>query len=117
MLKNVFGVNWRIQVGMGHNDYEYYVEGKYCPKCNCKLMSKTKNSFFGWTKKSIWNCPSCGFEIERPKDYLYYEEDAVENIAKNQYEKNCGSNEFHYFLCHLTSAITWTKSRQDFGIW
>lgn len=87
-LSKVFGVNWRILVGLSSvTGNSFYVEGCYCPNCDCKLMTETKNTFFGWGEKYLWKCSGCGFKIKRPKGYLWEEEEAVENVAKREYEK------------------------------
>jgi len=84
----MFGVKWRVSIGFsGPGEYHAYVEGSYCPKCDCELNSKTEDKFFGWSQKHLWKCPKCGFTINRPKDYLFEEKDAVEKVAISEYEK------------------------------
>jgi len=87
-----FGVIWRVLIGPSSRNMQFYVEGCYCPKCNCELMSDTRNRFFGWGVKYIWKCSdnTCGFTISRPKAFIFKEEDAIRNIAKREYEKGSG---------------------------
>jgi len=86
-----FGVVWKVLIGLSSllNGKEFYVEGCYCPKCKCKLMTDTKNRLFGWGIKYIWKCSdnNCGFTISRPKDFLFEEDRAISNIARREYEK------------------------------
>lgn len=89
---SMFGVKWRVSIGFGgSSNYEAYVEGCYCPKCDCELDSSTEDKFFGWKQKHIWRCPSCGFKIKRPEDYLHNERDAVARVALKEYERQQGN--------------------------
>ena len=62
------------------------MDGAYCPNCDCELEERKKEIWFGWKVKYIWECPSCGLEQERPKDYLFEEEEAIQKITMREYE-------------------------------
>jgi len=87
-----FDVDWKVIVGIEPDGHSYYVEGCYCPQCGCKLMTDTKNRYFGWVVKYIWKCSdnTCGFTISRPKDFLFEEYKAISNIVRREYEKGSG---------------------------
>lgn len=82
-----FGVNWKVQYGISlEGDEIAYIEGCYCPKCDCELDSTAVDRLFGWGEKHIWRCPNCGFTQSRPKDYLFHEKDALQKIAMQQFK-------------------------------
>lgn len=89
-----FGANWKVTFGIPRGAslarVAPFVEGPFCPICSCKLDEITKTILFGWSKKKIWQCPDelCGFTQERPKAYLFKEEDAIAKVALRDYEES-----------------------------
>jgi hypothetical protein len=87
-----FGVKWNVTFGIprgsSSNEYHPYVNGPYCQICECELTNEHKQTFFGWGIKEIWQCPdeTCGFNIKRPKDYLFREDEAVGKVAMRDFK-------------------------------
>lgn len=85
-----FGVIWKGvigTVGILLSQPYAYVDGAYCPKCNVELMGREKKKSLSRKSSYIWECPNCGFEKERPEDYLYREKEAIKKIAMAEYRK------------------------------
>jgi len=89
-IKNKFGVSWKAVIGtasiFGEEPYAY-VDGAYCPRCDCELDTKYKNVKLGWSQKRIWRCPQCGFEHDLPDESIIDLYDSIGKIAMNYYNK------------------------------
>jgi Zn ribbon nucleic-acid-binding protein len=85
-----FGVKWRALLGslfrgdFVDGDYYVFIEGPFCPQCNFALIRKTKSKWKGLSISNIWHCVPCGKDYERPKDYLYEEDEIVEKFVESK---------------------------------
>ena len=84
-----YGVLWKGVVGSARllgNEFAY-VDGAFCPKCDCELDDRTRGGFFRLTDKRYWECPNCGLTYEKPDISFHNMETSIEKIAMNSYKK------------------------------
>lgn len=64
-IRHDFGVNWRVYPPSPlERDRRPWADGPYCPNCDRELEEETEGRIF---KKSVWACPTCNREYDRPK--------------------------------------------------
>ncbi len=86
-----FGVKWIVKRGALFRgdfiDQNYYsfAEEPFCPTCNYQLDSMVKKKWLGLAKKSVWHCGRCNKDYDRPRDYLYEENQTVEKLNDSEF--------------------------------
>ena len=88
ILLERFGVKWKALVGsllrgdFVNGDYYVHIEGPFCPQCGFKLISRNESKWKGLSYKQVWHCAQCPNNYERPKQYLYEEDDIVKELVE-----------------------------------
>jgi len=84
---NHFGVKWNVLIGslLRLTDTYTFIEGPFCPTCNFKLISRIVGKWLGLASKPVWHCATCNKNFDRPKKYLYEEDEFVEKIVGSQF--------------------------------
>lgn len=86
---SLFGVIWKGVIGAHQSRHKpyCYLDGAYCPDCNFELYEMTTSKRASRKKTYLWKCSNCGFEQERPKQYLFEEKETVEKKVMEGYQE------------------------------